>query len=84
MNVKILQTKIAVIKIQLSSSIRTNIYEGRLKVKLLQQVSYHDFEPTFIKSFLIGRVFSVKLRVLSAGIIITLETLKIWRKNRIF
>ena len=32
------------------------VYEGRLKVILLLQVSSHDFEPNFIIFVLIGRV----------------------------
>ena len=44
---KIQQTKIAVTKIQLSLKAET-VYEGRLKVILLLQVSSHDFKHTFI------------------------------------
>ena len=39
---------IAVKKIKLSLSHTEQVYEGRLKVILLLQVSSHDFEPTFI------------------------------------
>ena len=44
---KIQQTKIAVTKF--SSLFKAEpVYEGRLKVILLLQVSSHGFEPTFI------------------------------------
>ena len=47
--VKIQQTKIVVTKIWLSLFKAEPVYEGRLKVILLMQVSSHDFEPTFVK-----------------------------------
>ena len=52
---KIQQTKIAVTKIYLSQKAET-VYEGRLKVTLLLQVSSHVFELTFITLVLICRI----------------------------
>ena len=53
---KIQQTKLAITKFLLSLDKAETMYEGRLKVILLLQVSSCDFEPTFIILVLICRI----------------------------